>query len=66
VDEPLAPLPDEPDIIEGDEGMDLDETIIIGQEGESLAAVLKRFYQSLRHPSPSYQSLFYLLAISLR
>ena len=32
VDEPLAPLPDEPEVVDGDEEIDMDETVTVGPE----------------------------------
>jgi hypothetical protein len=59
VDEPLAPLPDEPEIIEGDEDMDMDENGGIAPDtdaAEPVTLVLKESQDLLsKPPSPKPQ-----------
>jgi hypothetical protein len=59
VDEPLAPLPDEPEIIEGDEEMDLDENGVIAGQDEVIITPKEPDLLS-KPPSPKSQLLMSL------
>jgi hypothetical protein len=56
VDEPLAPLPDEPDVVEGDEEIDLDETVTVEPESGLQVPETEKESQDLsKPPSPKPQ-----------
>jgi hypothetical protein len=63
VDEPLAPLPDDPEVVEGDEEMDQDEPVINSASGVVLGRVSESTVlhdlQDLpsKPPSPKLQAL---------